>query len=143
MRVWIWLAIAAAALTTLTAEAGPRHVRPYVGFGYGYGSPFAFHSPFYSPWYGPQFGVGVQVGNRHPVQRVRTERREERALKLYIYPAAGQSEAQTAEDRYQCHAWGADQSGHDPTLGAGTREAAEGYTRAFTACMEGRSYVVK
>jgi hypothetical protein len=64
-------------------------------------------------------------------------------MKLYVYPAAGQSEAQTADDRYQCHVWAANQSGHDPTLGAGSREDAEGYTRAFTACMEGRSYVVR
>jgi hypothetical protein len=60
-----------------------------------------------------------------------------------VYPAAGQSESQTADDRYQCHGWAADASGHDPTLGAGSREDAESYTRAFTACMEGRDYVVK
>lgn len=144
MRAWIWLAVAVAALLSFTAEAGPRlGVRPYVGFGYGYGSPFGFYGPYYSPWYGPQFGVGVQVGSRYPARRMRTERREERALKLYVYPAAGQSETQTAEDRYQCHVWGADQSGHDPTLGAGSRDEAESYTRAFTACMEGRNYVVK
>ena len=65
------------------------------------------------------------------------------ALKLYVYPAAGQSEAQIADDRYQCHTWAAGQSGYDPTLGAGSRDEAEGYTRAFTACMEGRNYVVR
>jgi len=135
-------------LLSLPAEAGPRHgIRPYVSFGYTYGHPFGFYNPYYSPWYyGPRFGVGVQVGDRYPVRRVRTERTaaaEQRALKLYVYPAAGQSETQTAEDRYQCHVWAADQSGHDPTLGAGSRDEAEGYTRAFTACMEGRNYVVK
>jgi hypothetical protein len=89
-------------------------------------------------------GVGIRLGDRYPARRVRTaERGEQRALKLYVYPAAGQSEAQTSEDRYQCHVWAADQSGHDPTLGAGSRDEAEGYTRAFTACMEGRNYVVK
>jgi hypothetical protein len=126
------------------------HARPYVSFGYSYGYPFGYYRPYYSPWYGPwygpTFGVGVRVGDRYPVRRTRAgreERGEQRALKMYVYPAAGQSEAQTAEDRYQCHVWAADQSGHDPTLGAGSRDDAESYTRAFTACMEGRNYVVK
>ena len=88
--------------------------------------------------------MGIHVGQRYPARRVRTtERREQRTLKLYVYPAAGQSDAQTAEDRYQCHVWAADQSGHDPTLGTGSRDEAESYTRAFSACMEGRDYVVK
>ena len=68
---------------------------------------------------------------------------QQHGFKLYVYPAAGQSEAQTSEDRYQCHVWATNQSGYDPTLGAGKREDAEGYTRAFTACMQGRNYVVK
>jgi hypothetical protein len=130
----------------LEASHGHRVIgRPYIGFGYTYGYPYGWYDPFYSPWYGPRFGVGVHI-DRHPVRRARTERverGEQRALKLYVYPAAGQTEAQTAEDRYQCHVWAADQSGHDPTLGAGTREDADSYTRAFTACMEGRNYVVK
>ena len=112
---------------------------PYFGFSYGF-DPYSY----YSPWYGPQFGVGVRVGVRVSRAATRTtERREQRTLKLYVYPAAGQSEAQTAEDRYQCHVWAADESGHDPTLGTGSRDEAESYTRAFTACMEGRNYVVK
>lgn len=148
MRAWVLLAIATAAMCALPAEAGHgRGVRPHVSFGYGYGYPVGFYGPYYSPWYyGPRFGVGIRVGDRYPVRRVRSERVEEgerRAFKLYVYPAAGQSEAQTSEDRYQCHVWAADQSGHDPTLGAGSRDDAESYTRAFTACMEGRNYVVK
>jgi hypothetical protein len=47
------------------------------------------------------------------------------------------------EDRYQCHVWAVDATDFDPTLGAGTNTQAEGYGRAFTACMEGRNYVVK
>jgi hypothetical protein len=145
MRAWVFVAIATVAMFTLPAEAGHgRAVRPHVSFGYGY--PVGFYGP-YSPWYyGPRFGVGIHVGDRYPVRRVRSERvepGERRALKLYVYPAAGQSESQTSEDRYQCHVWAADQSGHDPTLGAGSRDDAESYTRAFTACMEGRNYVVK
>lgn len=147
MRAWIGTAVAIAALVSLPASADHRHGRPYVSLGYSYGYPFGFYGPYYSPWfYGPRLGVGIQVGDRFPVRRVRSgrvEAGEQRAFKLYVYPAAGQSEAQTAEDRYQCHVWAADQSGHDPTLGTGSRADAEGYTRAFTACMEGRNYVVK
>jgi hypothetical protein len=138
MRTVLFAVLGAIALSSMPAEASHRHHfhGPYIGFGYGYGY------PHYSPWFGPSFGVGVRVGDR--ARRVRTtERVEQRALKLYIYPAAGQSEAQTSDDRYQCHVWAADQSGHDPTLGAGSRDDAESYTRAFTACMEGRNYVVK
>ena len=54
-----------------------------------------------------------------------------------------QSAAQTADDRYQCHVWAAGESGHDPTLGAGSRDEADSYARAFTACMEARNYVVR
>jgi hypothetical protein len=140
MRKSVLAILAAAALYSLPAEASHWHFYPHFGFGYGYG----YYDPFYSPWYGPRFGVGIRLGDRYPVRRVRTaERGEQRALKLYVYPAAGQSETQTSDDRYQCHVWAADQSGHDPTLGAGSRDDAEGYTRAFTACMEGRNYVVK
>jgi hypothetical protein len=143
VRTLFFAVLGAAALWSSSAEAGhrPYAYRPYIGFGYGLYGPY---SPYYSPWYGPSFGVGIHLGDRYPAQRVkRTERTEQRTLKLYVYPAAGQSDAQRSEDRYQCHTWAADQSGHDPTLGAGNRDDAESYTRAFTACMEGRNYVVK
>jgi hypothetical protein len=138
MRTVLLAVLSAAAFMSLPAEASHRHyISPF--FGYGFYGPYSY----YSPWYGPRFSVGIHVGDRYP-RRVRTsERGEQRALKLYVYPAAGQSEAQTSEDRYQCHTWAADQSGYDPTLGAGSRDDAESYTRAFTACMEGRNYVVK
>ncbi len=145
MRTLLLALAATAAVFSLPAEASHRHHfhGPYVGFGYGI---HPYYSSWYGPWYGPQFGVGIRIGDRYPTRRVRTtdrERGEQRALKLYVYPAAGQSEAQTSEDRYQCRVWAADESGHDPTLGAGSRDEAESYTRAFTACMEGRNYVVK
>ena len=148
MRAWL-LAVAVIAVG-LSSPAWADHggPGPYVSFGYSYGYPYGYpygFRPYYSPWYGPAFGIGVHIAPRHPVstRTERTEGGEQRALKLYVYPAAGQSEAQTADDRYQCHVWAAGQSGYDPTLGAGSRDEAEGYTRAFTACMEGRSYVVR
>ena len=149
MRTWILAVVGAITLISLPAQAQHRHwyPRPYVGFsyGYGYGSPFypgwGYYDPWYSPWYGPRVGVGVRVdGNRG---RVTEKAAEPQALKLYVYPSAGQTEAQLSEDRYQCHTWAADQSGYDPTLGTKRRADADNYTRAFTACMEGRNYVVK
>jgi hypothetical protein len=148
MRALIVMAAALAALISMPADAGPRHVHTAVSFGYSYGYPFGYgfyrpyYSPWYSPWYGGTVGFGVRVA---PRATVRTERGlgDQRALKLFVYPAAGQSDAQTADDRYECHVWAADRSGYDPTLGARSRDDAEDYTRAFTACMEGRNYVVK
>jgi hypothetical protein len=128
-----------------------HYVQPYVSFGFGYPFGYGYYGGYgYRPWgypygWGPSYGIGVHVSPGYSTRKVRTESAstEQRALKMYVYPAAGQSDAQTAEDRYQCHAWAADQSGHDPTLGAGSREDADGYSRAFTACMEARNYVVK
>jgi hypothetical protein len=140
MRALLIAVIGVAALTSLPAEASHWHVWPYFGFSYGAG-PYP-----YGPWYGPRVGVGVHVGAAYPIHGAPSPSpaaAPQGALKLYVYPAAGQSEAQTADDRYQCHVWAANQSGHDPTLGAGSREEAEDYTRAFTACMEGRNYVVR
>jgi hypothetical protein len=146
MRASFLAAVCAALLWSLPAEASHWQVFPYFGFSYGAG-PY----PYGGPWgYGPRIGVGVHVGGPYypgapapapapgPAQGA-----AQGALKLYVYPAAGQSEAQTADDRYQCHTWAAGQSGYDPTLGTGTRDEAEGYTRAFTACMEGRNYVIR
>jgi hypothetical protein len=139
MRASFLAAIGAAALWSVPAEA-QWHVSPYFGFGFGYGGgPY----PYYSPWYGPRVGIGVHVGGPAYRQRAPEQPAAQGVLKLYVYPAAGQSEAQTAEDRYQCHTWAANESGHDPTLGAASRDEADSYTRAFTACMEGRSYVVR
>jgi hypothetical protein len=139
MRPWILAVVGVVALSSGPAAAGPP-VYPYVRFGFGY----PFYGGYYGPWYGPQFGVGVQIGPRHPVPSATPPApTEPQAFKLYVYPASGQSAAQTADDRYQCHVWATGQSGHDPTLGAGTRDEAESYTRALTACMEGRGYVVK
>lgn len=138
--VAIGFAVALSAWPAAAQHHHHVHAWPHVGFGYY--DPFGYYGPYYSPWYGPRFGVSIHVGDRYPTRRARTER-VERGLTLYVYPAAGQSEAQTADDRYQCQVWAADRSGHDPTLGAGTRADAESYTRAFSACMEGRNYVVK
>ena len=110
------------------------------GYGYpGYYRPY----PYYGPYIYPSFHYGFGIWPRYHSPRTTRESGQVRAQKLYVYPAAGQSEARLAEDRYQCHVWATDATGFDPTLGAGTADEAESYGRAFTACMEGRSYVVK
>jgi hypothetical protein len=151
MKALIAAAACFAALLSLPASADHRHVHthPYVSFGYSYGYPYYGYGFGYRPWYDPFWGPRIGVGVRVDPYRSRRARDEERsggergAVKMYVYPAAGQSEAQLSEDKYQCHVWAADQSGYDPTNGTGNRDDADSYTRAFTACMEGRDYVVK
>ncbi|HEX6999853.1 MAG TPA: hypothetical protein VF322_17100 [Gammaproteobacteria bacterium] len=142
MKAWVLGLACAAALVSLPAAADHRHEHwhSHVSFGYTFGHPF--HG--WHPWHPWVYGVGVRVWPVFPYSTHRTrDEREERAFKLYVYPAAGQSEEQLADDRYECHVWAADESGHDPTLGLGSREEADAYRRAFTACMEGRDYVVR
>jgi hypothetical protein len=71
----------------------------------------------------------------------------EGAMSLFIYPKNGQSDQQTASDRYQCHQWAVGQTGYDPTNAANSPQAAtatpENYKRAITACLDARGYSVK
>ena len=41
-------------------------------------------------------------------------------MSLFVYPKNGQSDQQTANDRYQCHQWAVGQTGYDPTNSANT-----------------------
>jgi hypothetical protein len=62
---------------------------------------------------------------------------------LYVYPKNGQSEEQTATDRYECHQWAAGQTGFDPTQGADQSASSAGpadYRRAMIACLDARGY---
>jgi hypothetical protein len=68
---------------------------------------------------------------------------------VFIYPKNGQSDADQARDKYECHKWAQNESGFDPTQASGgvPPEQANGkraaYQRAMTACLEGRGYSVK
>ena len=68
---------------------------------------------------------------------------------FYIYPKNGQSAAQQAADRYECHNWAKSQTGFDPTQPGGgvppDQNAARGaqYNRAMTACLSARDYSVQ
>jgi hypothetical protein len=148
MKALVLAALGCIALVSLPANAGHGHYRhhavPYVSFGYGFGHhhyrPY-WHHHHYSPYF---LGFNFDLRPR-TYYRTRTERRSEpaRPERIYVYPAAGQSEEQTAQDRYECHVWAVEQTGFDPTLGGGATAQAEGYYRAHAACLEGRNYVVK
>jgi hypothetical protein len=151
------LALAAACLLGLSAPAqahrphgvGYYPLRPSVtvgfGFGFGYPYPYGYRYPVvYPPAWAYPAAVGVHVGVApRPVYRTQPAPQTPSTVRLFIYPAAGQSKEQTADDRYECHVWAADRSGYDPTLGGGKASDAADYQRAFVACMEGRHYVVK
>ena len=68
---------------------------------------------------------------------------------VFIYPKNGQSDQQQATDKYECHKWANQQSGFDPTQSGGgvppeqNASAHAAYSRAMTACLEGRGYSVK
>jgi hypothetical protein len=61
---------------------------------------------------------------------------------VYVYPRNGQTEAQTQNDRYECHSWAVSQSGFDPT-----RQDTPGnpgdYKRAMVACLDARGYTAR
>ncbi|MEW6100140.1 MAG: DUF6515 family protein [Pseudomonadota bacterium] len=65
------------------------------------------------------------------------------------YPKSGQSAQQQSDDEYECHRWAVQETDYDPTLAAVGQEnedtvaARERYTRALTACLEGRGYAVR
>jgi hypothetical protein len=66
---------------------------------------------------------------------------------LMIYPKNGQTSAQQAADRYDCHSWARSQTGFDPTQpGGGAPPGATGgrsaYDRAMSACLTARGYQV-
>jgi hypothetical protein len=68
---------------------------------------------------------------------------------VFVYPKNGQSEDQTAKDKYECHRWASGETGFDPTVSGGGVPASQNsskradYQRAMAACLEGRGYSVK
>ncbi|HTS54535.1 MAG TPA: DUF6515 family protein [Burkholderiales bacterium] len=64
---------------------------------------------------------------------------------LSMYPNHGQSQQQQAKDRYECHRWGVEQSGYDPSRSdgpGGTEQQMDGYRAAMKACLDARDYTV-
>lgn len=69
---------------------------------------------------------------------------ESGSASVYVYPRNGQSEEQTANDRFECHQWAVSQTGFDPTTANGadpaTTSSGPDYRRALIACLDARGY---
>jgi hypothetical protein len=60
---------------------------------------------------------------------------------VYLYPRNGQSDAQTQNDRYECHSWAVNQTGFDPTRSSQQSSGSVAdYRRAMIACLDARGY---
>jgi hypothetical protein len=63
---------------------------------------------------------------------------------LYIYPRAGQSEAQQQQDKAECRHWAEAQTGFDPTGTIPTPwSTLQAFLRADAACLQLRDYSVR
>lgn len=109
------------------------------------GVPYYYANDVYYVWRPDRNGYQVTK----PPQGINDQEPPIVADQLFVYPKEGQSEQQTADDRYQCHVWSRDQTGYDPTDPPENLTAAElnnkrdGYQRALRACLEGRGYSVR
>lgn len=71
------------------------------------------------------------------------------ADKLFIYPKKGQNKKQQADDSYDCHQFGVEKTGYDPSQPPteGSAETIsrqrEDYQRAMKTCLEGKGYSVR
>ena len=109
------------------------------------GVPYYYANGLYYQWrpYERQYAVV------DPPQDIDTSGDIDWYEELYVYPTAGQSEQQEANDRYECHRWAVDQTRFDPTQPPEhmTRrqyaDAWEDYRRAVSACLEARNYSVE
>ena len=64
-----------------------------------------------------------------------------RGADVFLYPRNGQSDAQTQNDRYECHSWAVNQTGFDPTRpSAQSGGNLADYRRAMIACLDARGY---
>ncbi len=62
---------------------------------------------------------------------------------LYAYPKNGQTATQATFDRIECERWGSGQTGFNPGQSAADSARKADYSRAVSACLEGRGYTVK
>ncbi|MDQ5986302.1 MAG: hypothetical protein CSYNP_02023 [Syntrophus sp. SKADARSKE-3] len=124
---------------------GAAVVAPYYGRYYG-----PYYGPYYSPYYYDHYipppvviKERVIVPEQTPLQGAASSER------VFIYPRQGQTEAQQANDRYECHRWSVGQTGFDPTQPPGNKNEAQmiqmrgDYNRALSACLDGRGYTMK
>jgi len=107
--------------------------------------PYYYAGGVYYTWY-PEYRSYVVV---EPPPEAEVREDEAGSDQLFIYPKLGQSEAQQAKDRYECHHWAMSQTGFDPTQPGGGVSADQyqdkraDYFRAMKACLEARNYSVQ
>lgn len=107
--------------------------------------PYYYAGGVYYLWY-PEYRY-YAVAEPPPESEVREQ--PAGSDELFVYPKQGQSEAQQAQDRYECHRWAVDQTGFDPSLPGGNVAESEyaskrsDYRRAMQACLEARGYSVQ
>lgn len=118
-------------------------------FRYG-GTSYYYANDLYYTWSSSRHGYVVTdpppvlEGNAPDVETAESKSADGAdARRIHIYPRNGQSEEQTAADRFECHRWAVEQTGFDPTLGARQAEDAAGpsdYRRALIACLDRRGF---
>lgn len=107
----------------------------YVSFGIGVNRYFYLQGIYYR-----HIGSGYEVVEEpDQAQQVLAEGSD----RLIIYPAAGQTEEQLGNDKYECHVWASGETHFDPTDADSDVLLRADYHRAMGACLEARDYVVR
>jgi len=115
----------------------------YTTFWFG-GYPYYYANNVYYAWQPQAQGYVVSQPPATPQPSVATPGSE-----LFVYPMKGQSDAEQSTDRYECHAWAANETGFDPVKPQGGvdqaswNEKREDYQRALGACLSARGYSVR
>lgn len=125
--------VVAAPLGALVSLLPPGYASLYIG-----GVPYYYANQTYYVWdrRAPGYRVVEEPAGTDAATTVPSD--------LFVYPKAGQSEEQVAQDRYECHRWAVKETGYDPSAGSPLSDAARAeYHRAMSACLEARSYSVK
>jgi Family of unknown function (DUF6515) len=130
----------------VTAPLGAR-VRAlppgYVRFGIGGRDYFYFNATFWIWEPSSREYVVVEKPNGGDAALASAEQQVPAPAPFYVYPARGQSEEQTRQDRYECHVWAVDEANFDPATGDSDAAGYAEYRRATEACLEGRGYTVR
>src|SRR5437879_1231495 len=89
---------------------------PILPFGYATfwwgGSPYYYWNDLYYTW--SPTDNGYVVTDPPPAAGTEPDAASG-GSDVYLYPRNGQSDAQTQNDRYECHSWAVNQTGFDPT----------------------------
>lgn len=118
---------------------------PYYTTVWLHNRPYYYANDIYYVWRADLNGYQVTAPPPEQTQEQTTYLADE----IFIYPKQGQDEQQQANDRYECHRWGAEQSGYNPTLPPNNVTLSElgrlreNYQRAMKTCLEGRGYSVQ